>query len=228
MSLHGSESRLRVRLPAGDAQKLRQVAAASGIAPSEALRLAILNELPRFEGPHETMKTLTINSTEGLEAAIGAVVRKRIMHTQAVAVKDAEAADLEQRHQRTISNLLDEIAEFESGIQDYCIAHRAALFASKKSRETTLAEFGFELTPPRVETAGKKVKWKEVVGRLLRLSWAAAYVRQPEPQPDKQALLADREKLSPEQCMAAGIRFCQDEQFFIRPKPETASTTNRG
>jgi len=227
MNLHGSKSRRRARLPAGHAQKLRRVAAAAGISPEEALRLAILTELPRFEGRHRIMKTLTINSTEGLEAAIAAVVRKRILHTQAVAAKESEAAELEQRHQRTISNLLDEIADFEAGIQDYCIAHRAALFTSKKSRETNLAEFGFELTPPRVETAGKKVKWKDVVGRLLRLSWAAAYVRQPEPQPDKQALLADREKLSPEQCLAAGIRFCQDEQFFIRPKPETASTTNR-
>ena len=42
---------------------------------------------------------------------------------------------------------------------------------------------------------------------------------------DKNALLADREKLSPEQITAAGIQFCQDEQFFIRPKPETAEDT---
>ena len=43
--------------------------------------------------------------------------------------------------------------------------------------------------------------------------------------PDKEALLTDREKLSPEQQTAAGIQFCQDEQFFIRPKPETAEAT---
>ena len=131
------------------------------------------------------------------------------------------------RRQPAISNLLAEIAESEANIQDYCLAHRGSLFSAKKSRETNLAEFGFELTPPRVETASKKVKWKEVAGRLLGLSWAAAYVRRPEPQPDKQALLADREKLSPEQRQAAGIRFCQDEQFYIRPKPQTATPTNR-
>ncbi|HXP63118.1 MAG TPA: host-nuclease inhibitor Gam family protein [Dongiaceae bacterium] len=227
MKIHGPQSPWRVRLPAGDARRLRRVAAAAGLAPEEALRLAIVSELPGLEAQVKRMKTLTINSTEGLEAAIAAVVRKRILHTQAVAAKEAEAAELEQRHQPAISNLLEEIAESEANIQDYCLAHRGALFSSKKSRETNLAEFGFELTPPRVETASKKVKWKEVVGRLLRLSWAAVYVRRPEPQPDKQALLADREKLSPEQCLAAGIRFCQDEQFFIRPKPQTASPTNR-
>jgi len=35
-------------------------------------------------------------------------------------------------------------------------------------------------------------------------------------------LLADRDQLTPEQRAAAGIQFCQEEQFFIRPKPETA------
>ena len=168
------------------------------------------------------MKTLTINSTEGLEAAIAGVVRKRILHTQAVASKEAEAAELEQRYQRTISNLLQEIAESEAGIQFYCLAHRAALFSSKKSRETNLAEFGFELTPWRVETSSKKIKWKDVVARLLRLAWGLAYVRAPDPQVDKQALLSDRDKFSAEHLTSAGIQFCQDEQFFIRPKPATA------
>jgi len=44
-------------------------------------------------------------------------------------------------------------------------------------------------------------------------------------EPDKNALLADREKLSAEQLTAAGIQFCQDEQFYIRPKLETAADT---
>jgi hypothetical protein len=99
------------------------------------------------------------------------------------------------------------------------------LFAERKSRETSLAVFGFELTPHRVETANRKIKWADVVTRLLRLPWGKAYVRQAEPKPDKEALLADREKLTPEQCTAAGIAFAQDEQFFIRPKPETAAAS---
>ena len=117
------------------------------------------------------------------------------------------------------------IAELEGRVQEYCTAHRAVLFADKKSRETPLAVFGFETTPPRVETASKKIHWKDVVARLLRLAWGKAYVRLPKPQPDKEALLADREKLTAEQLVAAGIQFCQDEQFFIRPKPETAAAS---
>ena len=168
------------------------------------------------------MKILKISSPEALNSAVADVVRHRILHTRAVAARDAALAEIEKRHQAGIAAIASQITVLESGIQDYCTARREELFTVKKSRETSLAEFGFELTPPRVETANKKVKWRDVASRLLGLAWGAAYVRQAEPQPDKQALLADRDRLTSEQRAAAGIQFCQDEQFFIRPKPETA------
>jgi phage host-nuclease inhibitor protein Gam len=168
------------------------------------------------------MKFLAITSTEALDAAVSTVVRRKIQHTELRAKYDAAIAVLEKEFQDRAGPMLEVMARAEADIQDYCAANRATLFVGKKSREISLAEFGFETTPPRVETSSKKVKWKDVLARLLRLPWGSAYVRQPEPQMDKQALLSDREKLSPEQCLAAGIQFCQDEQFFIRPKPETA------
>ncbi len=171
------------------------------------------------------MKVLSITSPEALDAAVAEVVRLKIKHTEATAGKDAEVATIEKQHQARILSLQETIAELEGRVQEYCTAHRAALFPDKKSRETPLAVFGFEFTPHRVETASKKITWKEVVKRLRRLSWGKAYVRIPDPKPDKDALLADREKLKPEQLVAAGVQFCQDEQFFIRPKPETAEAT---
>ncbi len=167
---------------------------------------------------------ITILSTEGLDAAVANIVRRRSQHTELAAKYDQAVADLQQERQQIAGPMLDVIASLEAAVQEYCTMHRAELFGPKKSRETTLAEFGFELTPPRVETSSKRVRWKDVLTRFARLAWAAAYVRQPELQVDKQALLADREKLTPEQCTAAGIEFCQDEQFYIRPKPATAKT----
>lgn len=172
------------------------------------------------------MKTiLAIASRDSLDAAVAAVVRLKIDRTRIVAEKERETSAIEKTYQPRLEAVLQDIGIIESKILEYCHAHRAELFPDKKSRETTLAVFGFELTPTRVETASRKIKWKDVVERLLRLAWGKAYVRQPEPQPDKQALLADREKLTAEQIMAAGIQFAQDEQFFIRPKPETAEAT---
>jgi len=167
------------------------------------------------------LEPLAITSHDALDSAVAAVVRLKIKRTAIRAEADDEIARLEKRFQNKLTALADEIAVAESNIKAYCEAHRAELFPDKKSIETGLAVYGFELLPVSVETA-RRVTWKDVVKRLLRLPWGAAYVRQPEPQPDKKSLLADREKLTPEQQTAAGIQFCQDEQFFIRPKPETA------
>jgi phage host-nuclease inhibitor protein Gam len=171
------------------------------------------------------MKTLKITSIESLDAAVSETVRLKNELTLKRAEKESEVILIEKAYTPKIQRLTDDIAIIEGMVAEYCLANRSTLFTERKSRETPLAEFGFELTPPRVETSSRKIKWKDVVARLLKLSWGKAYVRHPEPVPDKQALLADREKLSPEQCTAAGVMFCQDEQFFIRPKPETAEET---
>ena len=168
------------------------------------------------------MKSLTITSPEALDAAVADVVRLKIEHTRLTAEKEAEVAVVEKQHTPAITRTLEHIAEAEQRVRDYCDANRSTLFVDKKSRETSLALFGYEFTPHRVEPASRKVKWADVVERLKRLAWGKAYLKTPAPTPDKNALLSDREKLTPEQQTAAGIQFCQDEQFFIRPKPETA------
>lgn len=169
--------------------------------------------------------TLVITSPEALDARVADVVRFKIAHTKAVAEMEAELAAVQKRHQGRIAAVLERIAAAEQEISSYCNAHRAVLFADKKSRETTLAVFGYELTPHRVETSSRKIKWADVVARLLKLPWGKAYLKVAAPTPDKNALLTDREQFTPEQLTAAGIKFCQDEQFFIRPKPETAEET---
>lgn len=170
-------------------------------------------------------RRLKITSPEALDAAIARVVALKNQHTTARAAADAEVVAVEKRHQLTLTSLTDRIADEETHVREYCDANRDALFPDKKSRETALAVFGFEFTPHRVETASRKLTWKDVVARLLKLAWGRAYLTQAEPKPDKNALLADREKLTAEQTTAAGIQFCQDEQFFIRPKIETAADT---
>lgn len=172
--------------------------------------------------PRASRPTLKITGTDSLDARIAEVVRTKIRHTAETARMEAEIASIQKRYAPRLADLLAAIGIGESEIHDFCQANRATLFAERKSRETAAAVVGFELTPPRVETSSRKIKWADVVARLLRLAWGKAYVRQPEPKPDKEALLADREKLTPEQLTAAGIAFAQDEQFFIRPKSESA------
>jgi phage host-nuclease inhibitor protein Gam len=173
----------------------------------------------------DTHAGLKITSPEALDTHVAEVVRLKIQLTQVTAQKDAEVAALEKSYTNQLTKLLARITDQETDIKAYAVANRAALFPDKKSRETSLAVFGFELTPPRVEPGSRKIKWADVVARLLKLPWGKAYLNQADPKPDKNALLADREKLTAEQLTAAGIQFCQDEQFFLRPKPETAEET---
>lgn len=173
------------------------------------------------------MKSLTITSLESLDTAVAATVRLKIYHTAWTAQMEEQVAAVQKAHAARLARSAQEIAAAEAEIQDYCTAHRAELFPDKKSRDCAAAVFGFELTPHRVETGSKKLKWKDVVARLQRLPWGKAYVREPEPQPDKKGLLTDREKLTPEQLTAAGIAFEQDEQFFLRPKSASAEASTQ-
>lgn len=168
-----------------------------------------------------------ISSREAMLGVVSEVVRLKLDHAAATAEMESEVAVVQKRYAAKLDRLAENIHFREECVHDYCTAHRAELFPEKKSIDTPSAVLGFELTPWRVETSGRKVTWKDVVARLLRLPWGQAYIRTPAPQPDKDALLSDREKLTPEQTTAAGVQFAQDEQFFIRPKSEIVEATTK-
>lgn len=172
------------------------------------------------------MKLLTITSPETLDVAVSEHVRLQLDLTEKITTRDQAIADIQKQHQADITAAQEAVAESETRIMDYCVAQRAALFTEKKSRGTDSADFGFELTPWRVETSSRKITWKDVAKRLGRVgAWAKVYLRKTDPKPDKEALLADRDKLTEEQQRAMGINFAQDEQFFIRPRPQTAAAS---
>lgn len=167
---------------------------------------------------------MRLNSIEALDATAAEVVRLKIFLTEMTAAKDAKVADLQQKFDEKALDVRQEIAGLETDCRQFCEAHRQdpALFGGNKSRETSLCTMGFRTTPPKVATSSRRIKWADVITRLKRLAWGAAYLRTPEPSVDKEALLADRERLTDAQREQAGIRFEQDEIFFLEPKPETA------
>jgi phage host-nuclease inhibitor protein Gam len=140
---------------------------------------------------------------------------------------DAEKAEIDRNHAAALTDALRWLQQSEVAIRTYCDVHRDRLFAEKKSMELAGATVGFELMPFHVETASRKIKWKDVIARIVRKgrNWKAKYLRQSEPTVNKDALLTDRNKLTAVQRLALGIQFVQDEQFFIRPQAESAPST---
>lgn len=175
----------------------------------------------------QKLEPCIINSRQALECVVADVVKLKLEHTLATTSMEREIADVQKRHQDTLLTIARQIEAKEAGVFVYCQKHRAELFPEKKSLDLLLASVGFETTPPRVEKTNSKDTFAKIGLRLESLDWGAAYVRYPDPEINKERILADRTKLSPEQLQEAGICIEQDELFFVRPKSGVADQTVR-
>jgi phage host-nuclease inhibitor protein Gam len=173
----------------------------------------------------QRLEPCIIGSRAGLEAVVADVVKLKLEQIQAATAMEQEIADVQKRHQENLLGVARQIEAREAGIFVYCQKNRAALFPEKKSLDLLLATVGFEMTPPRVEKLSGKDTFGKIGLRLENLEWGAAYVRYPDPEVNKEKLLADRSQLKPEQLQEAGLKIEQDENFFIRPKSDVAEQT---
>jgi phage host-nuclease inhibitor protein Gam len=175
----------------------------------------------------QKLEPCIINSRAALEAVVADVVKLKIEQTHATAAMEQEIAEVQKRHQENLLGLGRQIEAREAGVFVYCRKNRAALFPEKKSVDLLLATVGFELTPPRVDKISGKDTFGKIGLRLENLDWGAAYVRYPDPEVNKEKILADRAKLKPEQLEEAGLMIEQDENFFIRPRSDIAEQSVR-
>jgi phage host-nuclease inhibitor protein Gam len=175
----------------------------------------------------EKIIAVALLSREAMKSTVADIVRLKLEHAQKTAAMEAEIAEVQKRHQEGLLEVARQIESKEASVYTYCQRNRGELFPEKKSIDMLLAEVGFELTPHRVEKKAGKDTWSTIARRLQSLDWAGKYVRESDPEVDKHALLKDRTELTPTQLAEAGIKFEQDENFFIRPKSQVASDTVR-
>lgn len=66
-----------------------------------------------------------------------------------------------------------------------------------------------------------RVKLTDVVARLQALPWGGKYLRTPEPEFDRAALIRDRNEIDPQALEEIGVRISQDDELYIdAPKAE--------
>jgi phage host-nuclease inhibitor protein Gam len=97
------------------------------------------------------------------------------------------------------------------------------VFSEKRSMTCTHAVIGYRVSPPRIDRASRKWTWSEISQKLSELAWGRRYLRQPAPEVNKEALLADRLELVSTELRKVGIKIVQDERFFITPHGPTES-----
>ncbi len=166
---------------------------------------------------------IPVHSTQALESSVAETVRLKLAVTQLQAEMQQTIAATQALFADRILPPSREIESREAGIYVYCADNRPTLFpAGKKSLDTLVATIGFRTTPPRVEKTSSKDKWATIAQRLLTLDWGNLFVRDPEPEVDKDAILAARSRLTPKQLAAAGITITSDEHFFIDPHADLA------
>jgi phage host-nuclease inhibitor protein Gam len=170
---------------------------------------------------------LTIPSRQALEATVSEIATLKLQCAAAKAALELEIAAARDRRQGQLLALARQIESREAGVSLYCQKHRAELFPGKKSLDLPLATVGYRTEPPSVEKCSKKDTWRTIARRLEDLDWGCFYLTAPDPEVDKQALLADRARLTAAQLSEVGIRFQQDEVFYINPKSTVAAKSVR-
>ena len=175
----------------------------------------------------QKLEPCIISSRAALETVVADVVKLKMEHSQATAAMEQEIAEVQKRHQENLLGIGRQIEAREAGVFVYCRKNRFVLFPEKKSLDLLFATIGFELTPPRVDKISGRDTFGKIGLRLEDLDWGAAYVRYPDPEVNKEKILADRAKLKPEQLEKAGLMIEQDENFFIRPKSDALEQSVR-
>jgi phage host-nuclease inhibitor protein Gam len=166
---------------------------------------------------------MNIATEEGLNAAVADFVKLKLSYAAKKAAMELAVANVQEKFQDPMAELAEKIESRYFGILGYCETHRAALFHDKrKSLDLVTASLGFRTNPPSVQVVGKKMKLGEIAKKLLNLEWGKLFVRYPEPEVDKESILAARAKLTAEQLASVNLSIQAEEEFFITPKADMA------
>lgn len=167
--------------------------------------------------PHAVIATVL-----GLEAAINRYVEQSLALLRRRAKQERELAALKADHDKANRDDEDEVLGLESGIQLFCMTHRAELFpdeAKAKSREFGNATIGFRMNPWALEKVVPKDTWERIAERLDALEWGDPFVKT-KLSVDKEAFHDRRAELTEAQLAEAGVTFEQSETFFLEPKSD--------
>lgn len=133
------------------------------------------------------------------------------------AAHETQVAQLNSDFDASVQESREELAMLESSVQLYAVNHRGNLFPGEtKSREFANARIGFRTNPPSVGKRISRDTFEAIALRLDELPWGDPYL-ETKLVLKKDALLRDRADLTEEQLKQAGIRFEQDELFYIEP-----------
>lgn len=165
----------------------------------------------------QSVAALVLTSEEAMLGTLNRYVELKLAIAGATAAHEQEVAELNSAFDDAVQADRQELAMLESSVQLFCVNHREALFSGdKKSKEFANATVGFRNNPPSVGKRITRDSFEAIALRMDETEWGEPYIVW-KPSLDKEMLLRDRAQLTELQLREAGLRFDQDEFFFIEP-----------
>jgi phage host-nuclease inhibitor protein Gam len=139
------------------------------------------------------------------------------------ALKDQEMNKVREKYQARIEAQDQAIQASFERMYAWAEANRDSEFRTRKSQEWPFGVIGYLAHPPKAAPK-KGFTWAAVV-QLLKDRNLHRYIRRTESEEAaRDVMLSDREDpAAVSELEACGVEFRQDEQFYIKPKEDTAS-----
>lgn len=167
------------------------------------------------------IKTTTPKTREDIEALVGDLAAAKIEQQGLTAEMDAEIAMVRTRFEAGLALLTERLNVMTEVAHLWAQAHPEE-FAKRKSLEFTQGVIGFRTTPHKLKLLSKWT-WAKVLEKMEPMNFWRAYIRTKK-EVDKEALIANRDGLPPENLAGIGVKIVQDEEFFIEPKLTAVET----
>ncbi len=160
------------------------------------------------------LKTIAPRTREEMETLVGEITSLKNLERSTTAKMDAALKAVKDHHQEALTQITDRLSALLPRALAWAEAHPDE-FGKAKSLEMLHGIIGWRTNNPSLRTLAGWT-WDRVLEKLKALGWLT-YIRARE-EPNKQALLADRETLGPDELRKLGLRVMQDDEFFVEPK----------
>lgn len=172
--------------------------------------------MKRIKSPIEP--SLTRPQVEALIADLRqCAIREQLLNAE----RQDAIKKIDDKFAKPFADLNSLVKEKTAAVKRWAVEHPEA-FGAARTICTIHGDFGFRTGMPAAEfLPGKKAP--DILALLLARG-LTDYIRTTQ-EVNRQALIADREKLGPENLQQLGVRIVQSETFFIAPKLETEAAT---
>jgi hypothetical protein len=163
-----------------------------------------------------------IKTRAQFEIVVENIVEMKRSRADAVNMMEMEIAAVREKHQKLILEIEHHLRAETEWAQMWFLQHPEVM-DKDRALKLNVATVGLVSSGRELVRASRRWTWTRIAEALGQLPWGKNYLRQPEPEVDKDKVLANLAVLDPVELRAAGLKVIEGEHFFIEPKPSTES-----